>query len=99
MTERERSLELLNQLHQFPTTVLIKVIGTNHPTFVANVVAAVRIEVALEIDLQCTTRETPNGRHVAVSLGSGMSGSGRWAMSKRTAAPGPDGVRRRPRGA
>lgn len=68
MSERQRSLELLNQLHQFPTAVLIKVIGTNHPTFVANVVAAVRIEVALEIDLQCTTRETPNGRHVAVTL-------------------------------
>jgi hypothetical protein len=37
--------------------------------------------------------------HVVVSLGSGISGSGRCAKSKRTAAPGPSGVRRRPLGA
>ncbi len=68
MSDRQQSLDLLNQIHQFPTSVMIKVIGSNHPTFVARVVAAVRVEVIAAEDPPFSVRETPNRRHVAVTL-------------------------------
>lgn len=68
MSDRQQSLDLLNQMHQFPTAMMIKVIGANHPTFVARVVAAVRVEIVLEMDPPYSVRETPNGRHVAITL-------------------------------
>ena len=68
MSDRWRSSELLNDTHEFTRSMVIKVIGVNHPTFVARVVAAVRVELRLEIDPPYKTRETPHGRHVAVTL-------------------------------
>ena len=68
MSDRQQSLDLLNQIHQFPTSVMIKVIGANHPTFVARVVATVRVEVIAAEDPPFSVRETPGGRHVAVTL-------------------------------
>lgn len=68
MADRQQSLDLLNQLHEFPAPVMIKVIGANHPTFVARVVAAVRIEIAADEDPPHSTRATPGGRHVSVTL-------------------------------
>jgi len=68
VTDRQRSLDLLNELHEFPTPMMIKVIGANHPTFVARVVAAVRMELLAAEDPPYSIRQTPNGRHVAITL-------------------------------
>lgn len=68
MSDRQQSIDLLNSTHQFPGPVVIKVIGTNHVTFVASVVITVRERIAAVVDPPFSTRETPNGRHVAVTL-------------------------------
>lgn len=44
--DHQQRIDLLNQTHQFPTRVTIKVIGENRTTFVDEVVALVRIVVA-----------------------------------------------------
>ena len=64
----ERSLELLNNTHDFPTQMMFKVIGVNEATFVARVVAAVRDETGAAIDPPFRTRQTVSGRHISVTL-------------------------------
>ena len=64
----EQSIELLNATHSFPTRVLVKVIGVNDPDLVVRVVAAIRMELAANEDPPFSTRHTPSGRHVAISL-------------------------------
>lgn len=68
MSDRQQSLDILNATHAFPAPVMFKVIGENHETFVARVVAAVREELAASEDPPYSMREARNGRHVSITL-------------------------------
>ena len=61
-------IDLLNSTHDFPTTYTMKVIGRADDDFAARVVAAVREELDLSIEIPYRTRRTSGGRHVAVTL-------------------------------
>ncbi len=65
---RQESIDLLNATHDFPTHMMFKVVGVNDVTFVSRVVVAVREELQHREDPTFRTRETPGGRHVAVTL-------------------------------
>jgi putative lipoic acid-binding regulatory protein len=62
------SIELLESTHTFPGRFIFKVIGRVENGFAARVVAAVRDELAGEIDPPHRVREAVGGRHVAVTL-------------------------------
>jgi putative lipoic acid-binding regulatory protein len=62
------AIELLESTHQFPGPYMFKVIGRVDNGFVARVVAAVREELAEEVDPPFSVREAVGGRHVAVTL-------------------------------
>jgi putative lipoic acid-binding regulatory protein len=62
------SIELLERTHDFPGRFLFKVIGRVENGFAARVVAAVRDELAYEVDPPHRLREAVGGRHVAVTL-------------------------------
>lgn len=65
--ERDDSLELLNATHDFPCKFTIKVIGLAADNFEGRVVDV--ICAALHIDeVPYSTRETPNKKHIAVTL-------------------------------
>lgn len=66
--ERQRRLDLLNETHEFPTTVLFKVIGTNDPQFVLAVLEAIREVLELAEHPSHQLREARGGRHIAISL-------------------------------
>jgi putative lipoic acid-binding regulatory protein len=66
--EEQQSIELLERHHTFPGPYMFKVIGKSDNGFVARVVAAVRDEMAEEVDPPFRVRETSGGRHVAVTL-------------------------------
>lgn len=66
--ERQRRIDLLNQTHEFPTTVLFKVIGTNDPQFVLAVLEAIREVLELAEHPGHQLREARGGRHIAISL-------------------------------
>ena len=68
MASRDESIELLNQTHAFPTTVLVKVIGLNQQEFVVRVVTVLCEELNMTVPPPYSTRETPNGKHIALSL-------------------------------
>src|ERR687886_59514 len=62
------AIELLEAVHRFPGAYMFKVIGRTDNGFVARTVAAVREEIAAEVDPPFRVRHTPNGRHVAVTV-------------------------------
>jgi putative lipoic acid-binding regulatory protein len=62
------SIELLENTHRFPGPYMFKVIGRVENGFVARVVAAVREELADDVDPPFSVRETAGGRHVSVTL-------------------------------
>lgn len=62
------SIELLENTHQFPCKFMFKAIGRAEDGFVGRVVAAVRDELAQELDPPYTFRQARGGRHVAVTL-------------------------------
>jgi putative lipoic acid-binding regulatory protein len=62
------SIELLESTHTFPGRFIFKVIGRVENGFAARVVAAVREELAHEVDPPHSLREAVGGRHVAVTL-------------------------------
>ena len=66
--EKLPAIELLENTHTFPGPYTFKVIGRAERGFVARAVAAVRDELAGEVDPPYRVRETPNGRHVAVTV-------------------------------
>ena len=66
--ERQQRIDLLNQTHEFPTRVLIKVIGENRASFVAEVVTLVRNETTVDEEPPFSTREARGGRHIAITL-------------------------------
>ena len=67
MASPDRFIELLNQSHDFPAEVMVKVIGHNRPGFVAEVVAAVEDECG-PAGRSTGVREAEGGRHVAVTV-------------------------------
>jgi uncharacterized protein len=62
------SIELLEATHQFPGRFIFKIIGRVDNGFAARVVAAVRDELACDVDPPHRLREAAGGRHVAVTL-------------------------------
>ena len=60
--------ELLDSVHQFPGTFVFKAVGLAAPEFVTSVVSIVRLALELEFDPPFETRETPAGRHIAVTV-------------------------------
>jgi putative lipoic acid-binding regulatory protein len=64
----EYSLALLEETHDFPCGFMLKVIGRAEEAFVERVVAAIRQCQQAEVDPPFRVRQTPNGRHVAVTL-------------------------------
>ncbi len=66
--DREQSLELLNQTHDFPTKMVFKVIGTNTDGFADRVILCVRETLDLDTAPQHQSRLTPGERHVSISL-------------------------------
>lgn len=66
--ERQQRIDLLNQTHQFPTRVVIKVIGENRTSFIEEVISVVRVETTIDEEPPYSTREARGGRHVAITL-------------------------------
>jgi hypothetical protein len=62
------SVELLESIHSFPGVFQIKAIGVNENDFVARVLTAVQEEVATPSEIDHTLRETPDGKHVSLTL-------------------------------
>jgi uncharacterized protein len=60
--------ELLESTHRFPGKFVFKAIGRSDGEFAENVVAAVRESLGLEFDPPYELRETPQGRHVSVTI-------------------------------
>ncbi len=64
----EASLRLLEATHDFPCDFMVKVIGRTEDDFVARVVLVIRECQQSDQDPPFRVRQTPNGRHVAVTL-------------------------------
>lgn len=62
------SIELLEATHSFPGMYQIRVIGRADDDFAGRVVTAALSELAGPSELEHTVRQTPGGRHVAVTL-------------------------------
>lgn len=60
--------ELLESVHQFPGTFVFKAVGQSQDGFAASIVSAVRDELKQEFDPPFELRETPSGRHIAVTV-------------------------------
>ena len=64
----EEAIRLLEATHQFPCPYMIKVIGRAEDGFLSRLVSTVRSVLKLEQDPPFRTRQTPNGRHLAVTF-------------------------------
>lgn len=62
------SRELLESQHQFPGPFVFKAVGRAEGDFVASVLLTVREALSQEFDAPFETRQTPAGRHVAVTV-------------------------------
>ena len=62
------AIDLLESAHDFPGPYIFKVIGRSDRGFLARTVAAVRDELAAEIDPPYKVRETTGGKHMAITL-------------------------------
>jgi uncharacterized protein len=61
-------LESLETYHKFPGEYTFKAIGRNPEGFVPLVLAAVAEELGDSDELPHAVKETPNGRHISVTL-------------------------------
>ena len=68
MSDRETSLQALNDVHQFPGEFMFKVIGENSPDFIARVVQAAVTVLGPRVTPSVTTRESAHGRHQAITM-------------------------------
>jgi putative lipoic acid-binding regulatory protein len=68
MDQSPPPLDLLESSHSFPGKYQIKAIGRVADDFEAHVTTAVRAEIGAAPSLQVTTRTTPDGRHVSLTL-------------------------------
>ncbi len=64
----EEAIRLLEDTCDFPGEFLFKVIGSQKDDFVQRVVTTVQEALEMDDEPPFTTRETPNGRHVSVTL-------------------------------
>ena len=64
----ESFIEQLEENHRFPGPYRVKVIGENSDTFVAEILAIVRDELRLLYEPRHELKQTPQGRHVSVTL-------------------------------
>lgn len=64
----EASIRLLEDTCDFPCEFQFKVIGWQKNDFVLRVVTAVQEALEMQDEPSFRTRETPNGRHVSVTL-------------------------------
>ncbi|MCY2968881.1 MAG: DUF493 domain-containing protein, partial [Planctomycetota bacterium] len=62
------SVELLEETHSFPCQFMFKVIGMTDDGFVARAVAAVRSQLAEDVDPPFRIRHTAGGRHVSITF-------------------------------
>src|SRR5438132_12015887 len=62
------AIALLESTHSFPGPYMFKVIGRATSGFVARTVAAVREEMAADVDPPFRVRETTGRRHIAVTV-------------------------------
>lgn len=62
------SEDLLESIHSFPGTFQIKAIGAADGDFLGRVLAAALEELAGPSEIEHSIRETPGGRHAAVTL-------------------------------
>jgi putative lipoic acid-binding regulatory protein len=65
---KQLSIELLEKTHTFPCPYMFKLIGSEDQGFVARAVVAVREALGADQDPPYTTRATPDGKFIAVSL-------------------------------
>lgn len=68
MSDHLPPADLLESVHAFPGTYQLKVIGAREGDFIGRVLAVVVAELAAASDVDHSLRETPDGRHVAVTL-------------------------------
>lgn len=68
MHDSDRFLNLLKEVHAFPTTVMIKVIGKNRPEFVRDIVEVAESQFPARGDVPARTRYTLHERHVSVTI-------------------------------
>ncbi|MEM8679482.1 MAG: DUF493 domain-containing protein [Planctomycetota bacterium] len=66
--KRQQSIDLLNNTHEFPQPLMVKVIGKQHSDFVKQVAQLVESHLQLTEPPEVQTRETAGGRHVSVTL-------------------------------
>jgi tRNA (guanine-N7-)-methyltransferase len=66
--EEEKSIELLKSVHDFPTRMIIKAIGGNVPGFSERILRTIAHELNSDQLMLPSIRETPGGRHIAVSI-------------------------------
>lgn len=60
--------ELLEAMHEFPGKFVFKAVGRTDEDFVTAVITVVRESLELEFDPPYETRQTPAGRHIAVTV-------------------------------
>ncbi len=68
MSDREASLQALNDCHDFPGPFTFRVIGANTPEFVAQVVQAAVVVLGPRAYPKVSTRESAKGKHQAVTM-------------------------------
>lgn len=68
MTDRDASLQALNDCHEFPGRFMFKVIGQNSPEFLACVLQAVVTVLGPRAQPAVTTRESAHGKHQAITV-------------------------------
>lgn len=60
--------ELLESVHTFPGKFVFKAVGKTDTEFAAVVVQLIREALEMEFDPPYETRETPGGRHIAITV-------------------------------
>ena len=68
MADRQTSLAVLRQVHEFPGPYVFKVIGENTPDFVARVVQAAVVILGPRSLPDVSIRHSSGGKHQSVTL-------------------------------
>jgi uncharacterized protein len=68
MADRQASLEVLRQVHEFPGPYVFKVIGENTPDFVARVVQVAVVVLGPTTVPAVSIRHSSGGKHQSVTL-------------------------------
>lgn len=66
--DRAAAIELLDATHSFPCVYTFKVIGRSEGNFVGRVLQAVRRALPEDAEPSFSSRRTPAGRHVSVTI-------------------------------